>query len=40
MVEKEEIIVKLKSDIVLLKADIDDNKRNFDAKVSQENARF
>lgn len=40
MVEKEEIIVKLKSEIVLLKADIEDSRRNFETKVTSENARF
>ena len=32
MVEKEEIIIKLKSEIVLLQERLDSNKDNFDKK--------
>lgn len=40
MVEKEEIIVTLKSDIVLLKASINENEKKFETKIAIENAKF
>ena len=40
MVDKEEIIVKLKSDIVLLKGQLDESERTFEAKIAVENAKF
>ena len=40
MVEKEEIIVTLKSEIVLLKASINENEKKFETKIAIENAKF
>jgi chromosome segregation ATPase len=40
MEEKEDIIVHLKSDIVLLRSRIDDNDQNFNARVQAENNLF
>lgn len=40
MIEKEDIIVHLKSDIVLLKSQLDEGERTFEAKIAVENAKF
>jgi archaellum component FlaC len=40
MIEKEDIIVQLKSDINLLRTEIEDSKRNFEAKLQVEKERF
>ena len=40
MVDKEEIIVKLKSDIVLLKGQLQESERTFESKIAIENAKF
>ncbi len=40
MIDKEEIIVKLKSDIVLLKDQIASNDRDFQSRLEQENKKF
>jgi hypothetical protein len=40
MIDKEEIIVQLKSDIVLLKDQIANNDRNFETRLEAENKKF
>jgi hypothetical protein len=40
MIEKENIIVKLKSDIVLLKSNVQQNDLNFSERLQEENEKF
>lgn len=40
MIEKENIIVKLKSDIVLLKSNVQQNDLNFFERLQEENEKF
>lgn len=40
MIEKENIIVKLKSDIVLLKSNLQQNDLNFSERLQEENSKF
>lgn len=40
MIEKEDIIVKLKSDIVLIRGSLNDHDRNFQIKLANESERF
>ena len=40
MIQKEDIIVKLKSDIVLLRANIENSDKNFETKIQSQNLKF
>ena len=40
MIDKENIIVKLKSDIVLLKSNLQQNDLNFSERLQEENSKF